>query len=543
MWNGRWARFCLAAAWLLFQSDGLYAQSVIRQGGEFRVNSITFNNQHEPAVALDADGDFVITWSDDIFEGSRGVWATGFNSAGAALTGQFRVNTYTYSSQRASSIAAETNGDFVVVWSSFRQDDPIFEFSYGVFGQRFNSAGGVLATEFQVNTYTPTYQQYPRVSSDADGDFVVVWASTGAQDGHSTGIFAQRFNSSGAALAVEFMVNSRTTTRQDYPAVALDADGDFVVVWESPHDGSGYGVFGQRFNSAGTRLGVEFQVNTFTSLSQYKAVVAAEADGDFVVAWHSHQQDGGAAGLKGIFARRFSSAGTPQAAEFQVNVFTLYDQRYPEIAADNAGNYVVTWQSTHHSFPQDGDQGGVFARRVSPSGAAFGPEFRVNAHTMDNQSEPAIDFDADGNFVIAWSTEYQDGNASGVFAQRFSLPPLATLDIDGNGLIEPLSDGLLNLRHRFGFGGNSLTTGAVGAGCTRCAAADITAYLNGLGLVLDIDNNGALDPLTDGLLVLRFMFGFTGTTLTNGAVAGNCVTRCDASTILPYLQMLATPGS
>jgi hypothetical protein len=67
----------------------------------------------------------------------------------------------------------------------------------------------------------------------------------------------------------------------------------------------------------------------------------------------------------------------------------------------------------------------------------------------------------------------------------------------------------------------------------------VTGYLNGLGLVLDIDNSGApLDPLTDGLLVLRLLFGFTGPTLTNGAVAPDCVVRCDAATILPYLQGL-----
>ena len=102
---------------------------------------------------------------------------------------------------------------------------------------------------------------------------------------------------------------------------------------------------------------------------------------------------------------------------------------------------------------------------------------------------------------------------------------------------------LLNLRHRFGFSGGTLIGGAIGTNWTRCTAAEVTAYLNGLGLVLDIDNNGALDPLTDGLLILRFTFGFTGTTLTNGAVAGNCMTRCDSSTILPYLQTLATPGS
>jgi hypothetical protein len=276
-------------------------------------------------------------------------------------------------------------------------------------------------------------------------------------------------------------------------------------------------------------------------LSQYKAVVAAEADGDFVAAWHSSQQDGGPSGLKGIFARRFTSAGTPQAIEFQVNVFTLNDQRYPEIAADDVGNYVVTWQSTNATTPQDGSEGGVFARRVSPSGSAFGPEFMVNSYTLNNQSEPGVDFDSNGDFVITWSTEYQDGNALGVFAQRFSLPPLATLDIDGNGLLQPLSDGLLNLRHRFGFSGPSLTTGAVGNGCTRCAAADITAYLNGLNLTLDIDGSGLLEPLTDGLLVLRFLFGFTGTALTANAVdmtPPNVCTRCDAATILPYLQTL-----
>ncbi|HUP24643.1 MAG TPA: hypothetical protein VNB06_17095 [Thermoanaerobaculia bacterium] len=44
-------------------------------------------------------------------------------------------------------------------------------------------------------------------------------------------------------------------------------------------------------------------------------------------------------------------------------------------------------------------------------------------------------------------------------------------------------------------------------------------------------------PLSDGLLVLRYLFGFTGSTLTNGAVGAGC-TRCDASTIELFLQAL-----
>jgi hypothetical protein len=117
----------------------------------------------------------------------------------------------------------------------------------------------------------------------------------------------------------------------------------------------------------------------------------------------------------------------------------------------------------------------------------------------------------------------------------------ATLDVDGNGSVGPLTDGLLVLRRQFGFSGDTLTTGAVGANCSRCTSAQIAGYIDGLGPTLDIDGNagfgGLPDPLTDGLLVLRYLFGFTGATLTTGAVGPNC-SRCDASSIVSYLQTL-----
>jgi hypothetical protein len=543
MRHGRQARFCFAAAWVLLQSGGLFAQSVFRQGGEFQVNRSTVNNQYDPSVAVDAEGDFVVVWTDAIKDsGGKGIFGLRFNSAGVIQATEFRVNTYTPNAQHRAVVAAENNGDFVVAWQSNGQSAP--PNFYTIFGQRFTSAGAPVAVEFQVNSSTAFYSLFPKIASDADGDFVVAWESRLADP--NTAVFARRFNSSGAALGDEFRVNTFTANKQGNPAVASDADGDFVVVWESFNQivGGSYDVFAKRFNSAGAVLAAEFQVNSYTSNSQYVPAIAAEADGDFTVAWQSNLQEGPAAGSIGIFARRFSSSGGGLAIEFMVNTYTTGTQRKPQIGGDDNGDFVVSWESVG----QDGSVDGTFARRVSAAGAAFGPEFQVNTHTMDDQKQiftnspltngQAVNFDADGDFVIAWTTEYQDGNAGAVFAQRFSLPPLATLDIDGNGILEPLSDGLLNLRHRFGFSGNSLTTGAVSAGCTRCAAADITAYLNGLGLVLDIDNNGALDPLTDGLLVLRFMFGFTGSSLTNNAVAGNCVTRCDAATILAYLQTL-----
>jgi hypothetical protein len=53
---------------------------------------------------------------------------------------------------------------------------------------------------------------------------------------------------------------------------------------------------------------------------------------------------------------------------------------------------------------------------------------------------------------------------------------------------------------------------------------------------LDVDGDGETLPLTDGLLVLRYLFGFTGSTLTTGAVdLVNC-TRCDAAAIIGFLD-------
>jgi hypothetical protein len=112
-----------------------------------------------------------------------------------------------------------------------------------------------VGSEFQVNTYTTRNQQAPSVAADASGNFVVVWQSDG-QDGSGSGVFGQRYDSAGRALGSEFRVNSFTTENQADPSVAADASGGFVVVWG--HDG--IQIFGQPYDSAGDPLGSEFQV-------------------------------------------------------------------------------------------------------------------------------------------------------------------------------------------------------------------------------------------------------------------------------------------
>jgi hypothetical protein len=329
----------------------------------------------------------------------------------------------------------------------------------------------------------------------------------------------------------ELQVNAYTMGSQNAPAVATSASGDFIVAWNSGHDGSSRGIFGRVFSSAGTALASEFQVNTYTMFDQQGPAVAAGIEGDFVVVWRSQGQLG-LPNQYDLLARRISSAGAPLAGEFQVNVYgsTLVSPSSPSVTAVAEGDFVIAW----HVFG-DGSDYGIFARRFSSAGAPLTGEVQVNRYTVGHQLAASVAASAAGDFVIAWSSLTQDGSFYGVFAQRFG--EAATLDVDANGAIEPLTDGLLLLRDLFGFTGTTLTSGAVGGGCTRCDGAAIDSYLDGLGMDLDIDGNLMIAPLTDGLLVLRFLFGFTGSTLTSGAVGDGC-SRCDAVDIEPYLQTL-----
>ena len=452
---------------LLFTLAGrLPAQQPLKLGGEFQVNAYTNAYQGFPAVGRANNGDFVVTWVSIGQDGSgNGAFAQRFDSAGVRRGAEFQVNTRTSSNQGLPDVAAEDNGDFVVVFPSYEQDGDVI----GVFARRFTASGAPLGAEFQVNTRTQGAQYNATIAADADGDFVVVWTGQ-QQDGSYGGIFGRRFAANGSAQATEFQINLQTLGNQYHSDVAVDADGDFVVVWESfGQDGQGYAVIARRFTSSGGS-GLEILVNDHTQGDQSGPIVAVDADGDFVVAWRSGH-DGDSAGA---FAKRFSSSGTPRGVEFQVNLYTTGLQSFPFVDLDAAGNFVVTWFSQN----QDGGGYGAFARYFAASGAAVGGEFQVNSFTPGTQCCADVGMDGNGDFVLVWQSRGQDGFQDGVFAQRFARPKV--LDIDGNGSIGPLTDGLLVLRYMFGFTSTTLTAGAVGNGCTRCNAAAIEPYLQGL---------------------------------------------------------------
>ena len=308
-------------AWMSGGQDGSgygivaqrYDTSGAAQGGELVVNSYTTGSQVNPGVALDGSGNFVVVWSSFEQDGSStSIRARRFDAQGAPLTPDFQVNTYTTGYQIQSAVASAPSGSFVVVWSSNGQDGD----NYGVFGQRYDASGTPLGSEFRVNGYTPGRQWLPDVASDASGGFVVVWQSDG-QDGSAGGVFARRYDPQGAPLGAGFAVNEHTTAEQGTPRVAVAPDGSFTVVWSTfAHPGgSGSDPVGRRFDASGAPVGGDFRINTYTSSYQSGAAIAADPDGDFVVAWSSQGADGDGYGISGqrygdlIFQDNFESDG------------------------------------------------------------------------------------------------------------------------------------------------------------------------------------------------------------------------------------------
>jgi hypothetical protein len=343
-----------------------YASTGVPLGPEFRVNTYTPYSQYRPAVASDAAGNFVVVWcsTDGTFSG-KGIFGQRYAASGALLGPEFRVNTFTTAEQRYPAVAFGGSGNFVVVWTSFGQDG----FDTGVFGRRFAGSGAPLGPEFRVNSYTTLSQSHPAIAADSGGNFVVVWQSYG-QVGQFA-VFGQRYASTGAPLGPEFRANAYVGAARG-PDVSSDSGGNFVVVWHSyGQDGSYDGVFGQRYASTGAPLGSEFAVNTYTFSRQQNPRVALDGAANFVVVWDSKYQDGAS---YGIFGQRYADTGVPLGPEFPVNTYTTFLQMHPVVTADPAGAFLVVWHSAQQDLSSFGVYGQRYSQMVPVELMQFGIE-------------------------------------------------------------------------------------------------------------------------------------------------------------------------
>lgn len=345
------------------------AAQLVSLGPSFRVNATTAGTQSKPVVASSPDGSFVVVWQSEGAPGDPAVRARRYDRTGVPLGGEMVVSGTT----------------------------PVFH------------SGPVQGAASPGPTrLTPAFSAPPAVAMNAAGEFLVVWAGpAGAID-----IRARLFRRTGTPAGPEIVVNTTTAGDQALPAVAALAGG-FVVVWSTP---SFADLHGRLLDESGQPASAELAIVEPASGLNFGAAVAPGAGGGFVVAWTG---EGAGDPDRGIRARRFDAQGSGLGPAFLVNTTVAGSQGDASVAADTAGNFLVTWASGDElTVPPELD---VMAQRFASDGQPIGGELRVNDTVAATQAFAATALDESGGAAVVWESSSTGVPATeGLFAKLYA---------------------------------------------------------------------------------------------------------------------------
>ncbi len=286
------------------------------------------------------------------------------------------------------SVASNAAGTSVVAWHC---DQP--GTGAEICARRLSLTGRPAGAEFLVNTGLAGVQQFADVAIDNDGNFLVVWESNAAEDGDDWTVLGRLFKSNGQPLTPQTVLNSQTTSRQRDPAVAWRPGLGWVVVWESNHIGFEK-IYARRFSQALAPQGPEFLVSQDASginLSGLNINAAVDTDdsGNFVVAWQGPRQSGGSE----TYGRRFFANGAPRSETFRVATQPASQKQFPAIGVNASGAFVILFSRTDDT---------IAVRRYNSSGQPTGAEFQVN-QLPASPTQASVALTDGGRFVATWT--------------------------------------------------------------------------------------------------------------------------------------------
>jgi hypothetical protein len=402
------------------------------QGGEMLVNTFTNGPQAAPVVATLANGNVIVAWESyyQISQSAmRDVYFSQFSPAGVRIGAETLVNQTTDLNQRAPAIAPLSDGRFVIVWIS--ESQPVTDtYRVDVYARIFDANGQPVSGEFVVNTGSNACSN-PSVAASSSGGFLVTWAEKDVASASSMDIYCRAFSGAGVGGGVR-MVNTYTDGDQ-YAPVASSAGGNYLVVWTSlVQDGSYQGVYGQFLNPDGSASGSEFRVNSTTAMGQQYPAVASDGAGRYLVAWSSYV--GGISG-QDLFAQRYAANLQPLAAPNAPYVNVLSSSSLAASWSAQPGFSVVSY-----NVYMDGavtPTATVSNNWWTATGLAAGSthSFRVDYLLADGRRSPqssqatgttyVYPFTWGGIIPYDWMVQY--------FGSDMSLWPSASADTDGDG--------------------------------------------------------------------------------------------------------------
>lgn len=447
--------------------------SFIDLGIETLVNAETNSNQQNASVAVLSNGNVVVTWESNLQDGSGlGIFARLYSPDGLALSGDLPMNVTTSGNQSDPDVIALDSGRAMVVWTSG-----------GDAWYRLIEADGTSpAGEFQINS-TSSANDFA-ITSFASEDFMATWESSDGT-GTSSGVFGQRLLFNGTEVFSEFQINDEIAgAQQNADTAELASETVFTVFQSQGQTGaaSNQGIYLRNYSNTSTLVGSDILVVDAAGEMEVNPQIEALDGGGFVVSWVNST-------TTEIWAQTYLNTGAAIPASLTnisgaVGVNTLST---PVMKALPGDRYAVVWENDatfgrdlyYRVLEADGTtvttgllhtqttgaqsqaevvvlpQGGfitVFSGgtgsaidvsivRHMEDGTPIGPplqvEYPVNTTTANLQSTPDVAVTDDGEIIVTWQSNAQDGSGFGVYTQRFASPVIGT---DGNDSLDGDTD-------------------------------------------------------------------------------------------------------
>lgn len=241
----------------LFRSNGTLASGCVRVGTRLGLH---------PVVAMESDGDFAVAFETVLAANrTRDIVARRFSAAGAARDGADIVVASSVAVPIEipgvrPAIAINDLSEFIVTWTS--PSASVNATSSRIEIRRYDGNGAAKGAAVPANASASNFSRDSRIGLANDGSFTVAWEQLVTANNND--VMRRSFNANGVAVSGDVRVNTVTASFQDDPALAVNADGSFVVAWESANqDGLGDGVYAQRHEGSPTSLPtVQFAVSS-----------------------------------------------------------------------------------------------------------------------------------------------------------------------------------------------------------------------------------------------------------------------------------------
>jgi len=321
----------------------LYDALGVAAGDAFVVNTTLDGDQFGQRVAMDDTGHFVVVWeSSDAESEANSVYGRLFNADGSAVGDEFQIDSGSVGLNINPWVAMDADGDFVVTWSSLGAFDTD---GLDILARGYDADGTPRGDEFIVHEDSYGEQDQSSVAVDSVGNFVVVWLDFGLYGEYDGIIYGRLYDSTGDDIGASFEIAPDSLWSQDLPVVGMNDDSEIVVTWAvSGGDGDGYTVMARSFDGAGNALGDKYQVNSTYEGDQDAPAVGMNDVGEVVVGWTNWTYEGETT-TADTRARWMQSDGTFTTGEFLVDSEASPDGDCEFVTVDisNNGNTIVAW--------------------------------------------------------------------------------------------------------------------------------------------------------------------------------------------------------